>query len=99
MRTRCGHWRSVCEIPYTIASASYEQGQLAAVRGDWEAARRRLQWGLDAGSPDTRIASLLARIAYAVGEVDVARGQQQRLLESRSGRAARDRASSTPTWR
>jgi predicted ATPase/class 3 adenylate cyclase len=68
-------------IPYTVASAAYQQAQLAAVRGDWDAARRALQWGLDAGSPDTRVMALLARVAYQLGEADVARGYQQRLID------------------
>jgi predicted ATPase/class 3 adenylate cyclase len=68
-------------IPYLVASAAYQRGQLAGAQGEWDAAREALQWGLDAGPPDPRVYATLARVAYEVGELDIARGHQQRLMD------------------
>lgn len=68
-------------IPYTISSAAFALCQHAATRGNWAAAYEALQWGLDAGSPDSRILAYSSRIAYQLGNVEVARSFQQRLLD------------------
>jgi eukaryotic-like serine/threonine-protein kinase len=69
-------------MPYSIASAAYMQCQHAAARGDWEAARRALDWGFEAGSPDYRLLAYAAQIAFDLGELDVARDYYQRLIDS-----------------
>ena len=55
--------------------------QLAVTRGDWDAARRALDWGFEAGASDARILAESARIAYVLGDMEVARGYQQRLVD------------------
>ena len=67
--------------PYGISNAAYMQCQLAAARGDWDAAKRALEWGFETGSPDSRLLAYAARIAFVLGDVEVARGYQQRLTD------------------
>jgi predicted ATPase/class 3 adenylate cyclase len=68
-------------MPYVVASAAYSRGAIAAQQGEWSAAREALQWGVDAGSLDARVLSLLACMAYELGEIDVADGYKQRLMD------------------
>ena len=67
--------------PVTISNAAFVDCLLASAKGDWEAAKRALEWGFEAGSPDARLLGSAARIAYVLGELEVARGYQQRLVE------------------
>ncbi|MBI5288484.1 MAG: hypothetical protein HY873_05885 [Chloroflexi bacterium] len=67
--------------PYSIASAAYAQGDVAQVRGDWQAARDALQWGIDSGSPDARVLGMTAAISYQLGDLDAARSALQRTVD------------------
>jgi predicted ATPase/class 3 adenylate cyclase len=67
--------------PALIANASYAVAQHAAIRGDWYAARQSLQWGLDAGAPDAGLLAFPARVGLQVGELELARGYYQRLVD------------------
>ncbi len=67
--------------PIIITNAAFVDCQLAYAKGDWDAAGRALEWGLEAGSQDPRLVGYLARIAYVLGELEVGRGHQQRLVD------------------
>jgi predicted ATPase/class 3 adenylate cyclase len=68
-------------IPYWIASATFMQAQVAAVRGDWDGARRALERGLEAGSPDARILSMCACVASKCGDTKTATRFLRRLVD------------------
>ena len=68
-------------MPYQLATAAYSQASVAVGRGDWDRARTSLQWGLDAGSPDSRILTTLVYVAVEVGETAEAANWLQRLTD------------------
>jgi len=68
-------------IPYWIASGTFSQAQVTVVRGDWERARRALERGIEAGSPDARILSLCAYIASERGDHEAAASFLRRLVD------------------
>jgi predicted ATPase/class 3 adenylate cyclase len=68
-------------IPYWIASGTFAQAQVAVVRGDWDRARRALERGLEAGSPDARILSECAYVASVCGDTELATTFLRRLVD------------------
>ena len=67
--------------PIIITNSAFVNCQLACAKGDWDAAGQALEWGVEAGSQDPRLLGYAARIAYGLGDLEVGRGHQQRLID------------------
>jgi class 3 adenylate cyclase/tetratricopeptide (TPR) repeat protein len=68
-------------MPYWTAGAAFVQAHLAAARGDWDGARRALERGLEAGSPDARILAMCTYVAAERGDTEAATSFQRRLID------------------